>query len=125
MNGFRFGRFIEAWQRRVPELPCPLKFEDGRVFERREPRFNNGQEWEEVLDYRPEWNWRWVEEEAKGMKGELSELDSIPTIAGVVFLGLIDGKHKCRPATEDELRQARPEPSGGILGLLAKAARRG
>jgi hypothetical protein len=124
VNGFHFGRFIEAWRRRIPELPCPLKFEDGKVFERREPRFNNGQEWEEATDYLPEWNWRWVEAEAKGMKGELPEPRNMPTIAGVVFLGLVDGKHQCRPATEDEIRQARPEPSGGILGLLAKAAAR-
>ena len=120
------GRFCSdnRWPLLKRSLRCPLKLEDGRVFERLNPRFNNGQEWDEALDYRPEWNWRWVEEEAKGMKGERSELDSVPTIAGVAFLGLIDGKHQCRPATEDEIRQARPEPSGGILGLLAKTAAR-
>jgi hypothetical protein len=122
VNGFQFGRFIEAWRRCIPELPCPLKFEDGRLFLGLNPKYNDGVEWEESIEERPEWNWRGVEAEAKGMKGELPELDSIPTIAGVVFLGPIDGKHQCRPATEEELRQERPEPSGGILGLLAKAA---
>jgi hypothetical protein len=45
-----------------------------------------------------------VEQEAKGMEGELPEADSMPTIAGVLFLGLIEGKHQCRPATEEEIR---------------------
>ncbi len=26
------GRFIEAWQRQLPHLTCPLRFEDGRLF---------------------------------------------------------------------------------------------
>jgi hypothetical protein len=105
-NQFYFECFIEAWRRCIPELPCPLKFEDGRVFLRLNPRFNNGQEWEEAIDYLPERNWRWVEQEAKGMESELPEADSMPTIAGVALLGLIDGKHQCRRATEDEIRQA-------------------
>ncbi len=109
VNGFHFGLFIEAWQRRIPELTCPLKLEGGRVFLRLNPKYNNGQEWEEATDELPEWRWRWVEEEAKGAKGELPEPGSMPTIAGVVFLGLIDGKHQCRPVTKDEIR-ARPEP---------------
>ena len=105
VNGFRFGPFIAAWHRRIPELPCPLKLEDGRVFERLDPRFNNGQEWEEATDYLPEWNWRWVEQGAKGIERELPEPENMPTIAAVVFLGLIDGTHQCRPATDDEIRQ--------------------
>jgi hypothetical protein len=56
-----------------------------------------------------------------GMKGELPEPRDMPTIAGVVFLGIVDGKHRCRPATKDEVLQLRPEPSGGILGLFASA----
>jgi hypothetical protein len=31
----------------------------------------------------------------------------MPTIGGVVFLGVVSGKHRCRPATEEEL--LRPE----------------
>jgi hypothetical protein len=100
VNGFRFGRFIDAWRRCIPALPCPLKFDDGRVFERGEPIFNNRQEWEQAPDYLPEWKWRRVEQEGKGMKGEFPEPWNIPMIAGGVFLGLVDGKHQCRPATE-------------------------
>jgi len=122
VNGINFGRFIEAWQCRIPDLPCPLKFEDGRVFLRLNPKYNDGVEWEESIEERPEWAWRWVEEEATG---ELPELRDIPTIAGVVFLGLVDGKHQCRPATKDEALQLRPEPLGGILGLFASARLQG
>jgi hypothetical protein len=97
-----------------------LKWENQRLFRRLNPRYNHGQEWGK-RDL-PEWRWRWVEAEAKGIKGELPEPQNMPTIAGVVFLGLVDGKHEYRPATETEIRQTRTESSGGILGPLAKAA---
>jgi hypothetical protein len=32
-----FRRIIEAWQRRLPQLTCPLRFEDGRLFRRLRP----------------------------------------------------------------------------------------
>jgi len=28
----QLGRMIEAWQRQFPQLTCPLRFEDGRLF---------------------------------------------------------------------------------------------
>ena len=41
--------FIEAWERQLPEMPCPLKQQDGRLFYRL-PRHSNGFEWEEDID---------------------------------------------------------------------------
>jgi len=29
-----FGRIIEAWQRQIPDLMCPYKFEGDRLFEK-------------------------------------------------------------------------------------------
>lgn len=75
---------------------------------------NDGQEWEEVTDYLPEWDWRRVEREAKGQRGELSKPEDMPTMAGVVFLGLIDGTHQCRPATVDEIWRAPLERSRSL-----------
>lgn len=31
---FLFEKFIEAWQRQIPELPCPLRINDGRIEKR-------------------------------------------------------------------------------------------
>jgi hypothetical protein len=35
LNEITFGLQIEAWKRQLPHLPCPLRFEDGRLFQRR------------------------------------------------------------------------------------------
>ena len=32
-----FGRIIEAWERQLPYLTCPLKFEDGRLLRHLRP----------------------------------------------------------------------------------------
>ena len=50
-----FGRFIEAWERQLPQLTCPLKFEDGRLFRRLLPE-RRGEEsrWEENVRIQPE-----------------------------------------------------------------------
>src|ERR1022692_1594869 len=46
--------FIEAWQRQIPELPCPLKQENGLLFCRYDPASNNGVEWEEAKEQYPD-----------------------------------------------------------------------
>ena len=117
INEIKFGDQIEAWQRQLPHLPCPLKFEEGRLFKRQ----RNG-DWFEAVDV--SWRARWwgVECDARGAPGDWAygtcpELWSDPdpnplarmaSILAVTFLGVIDGKNACRPATDDELR--RPEP---------------
>jgi hypothetical protein len=45
INEIKFGDQIEAWQRQLPQLPCPLKFEEGRLFKRQ----RNG-DWFEAVD---------------------------------------------------------------------------
>ncbi len=41
--------FIEAWERQLPEMPCPLKQQDGRLFHRLNTTYSNGIEWEEQV----------------------------------------------------------------------------
>jgi hypothetical protein len=45
INEIKFGDQIEAWQRQLPHLPCPLKFEEGRLFKRQ----RNGDSRSDVL----------------------------------------------------------------------------
>ena len=190
----RYGKFITAWSRQIPELPCPLKIENGHIFfhEVMEKKTTTGRstvrlvrrgdlhaievttpDWrrydesfrgkikrpddlkeilavldranvidreillvadgtteivlDDALDLEAavpalvaagwmlpgvqEWNgpdeptlshWSCVEAEANG--GKHLPTKNAPTIPAVVFQGIIDGKHKCRPATADEIR---------------------
>ncbi len=36
-HSIHFGKMIEAWQRQLPQLMCPLRFEGGRLFMRHRP----------------------------------------------------------------------------------------
>jgi hypothetical protein len=188
----RYDAFITAWSRQIPELPCPLKIEDGHIFfhEVMEKKKTTGRspvrlvrrgnlhaievttpDWRrydesfrgikrpddlkeilavldrvnvidrelllvadgtteivlhDALDLEAavpalvaagwmlprvqEWSgpdeltlshWRCVEAEANGGNHLPTKAPPIPA---VVFLGIIDGKHKCRPAAADEIR---------------------
>jgi hypothetical protein len=53
--------------------------------------------WHEAIDEGPEWNWREVEKDVNGYAWPPPKPEDIPTIPAIVFLGLVDGKHPCRP----------------------------
>jgi hypothetical protein len=97
----QYDTFIKAWNRQIPDLPCPLKVENGQLFWHQNPRYNHGQEWigpnERTLSH-----WYCVEANANG--GIYPPVKDAPTIPAVVFLGLIDREHKCRPATSREIQ---------------------
>jgi hypothetical protein len=54
---------IEAWNRQLPHLPCPLKFENDRLFK----RLRTG-EWFEAVDVNWGSHWRHVEDEARSFQ---------------------------------------------------------
>jgi len=58
--------------------------------------------WHEAIDQGPEWNWLDVEQDAKGYTWPPPRLKDIPTIPAIVFLGVVDGEHKCRPVNPKE-----------------------
>jgi len=108
---------IEAWQRQIPDLLCPLKIEDGKIY-RHERVYRDEMpagfpgreklpmfwiEWREDTEGPTE---RW-ENLAYDVNVVPSEMQRIP---GVVFLGMIEGKHHCRPATEAEINQRSEKP---------------
>jgi hypothetical protein len=114
LNEMIFGDMISAWGRQIPDLPCPLKFEEGSLFKRQ----RNG-DWLEEIDVSWIAHWWGVECDARGtpedwaygrlpslwQEPDPNPLGRMPSIPGVIFEGVVDGKHRCRPATNEELQQ--------------------
>jgi hypothetical protein len=95
-----YGMFIEAWNRQLPELPCPLRLQAGRLFRRVTSKSEEGVEWQEAMDVYGAAHWRFVEYEAsrdlmRARGGQ--QLEKAPHIAAVVFSGVVDGRHSCKP----------------------------
>jgi len=98
-----FGRVIEAWQRQLPFLTCPLKFEDGRLFGRLSPeKLGAEPTWEEDVRIQSGERWLKIPEVLAN-----SDFEKMLILSAVVFLGVVGAKHQCRPATEENL--PRPE----------------
>jgi hypothetical protein len=111
-----FGRIIEAWQRQLPQLTCPLKFEDGRLFRRLCPnRRGEMPTWEEDVRIQPQERWLSIFEVLLN-----SDLEAMLIVSAVAFQGVVGAKHQCRPATEEDLQRpivgAIKEPTGFSLG---------
>jgi hypothetical protein len=113
---------------------CPWKIEDRRLYRHlRKGACSPGNGlaaldggWHEAIDEGPQSRWRDVEREAWGEVGPPINPAEIPRVAAVVFEGVVDGKHRCRPATAAEAQQETPidRQEGGIFGRLCKAASR-
>lgn len=101
-----FEKLNAAWQRRLPQLPCPLKFEDGRLFRRLKPN-KRGEEptWEEDVSIDAEVRWLKIPQVYADTNFETME-----TISGLIFLGVQNGKRRCRAATNEELMRQEIEP---------------
>jgi hypothetical protein len=94
-----YGMFIEAWKRQLPELPCPLRLQAGRLFRRVASKSEEGAEWQEAVDVYGPAHWRFVEYEASRdlMRARgVHQLEKTPHIAAVVFSGVVDGRHLCK-----------------------------
>jgi len=112
-----FGRVIDAWQRQLPQITCPLKFEDGRLFRRLRPdRLGEMPAWEEDLRIQPEERWLSIREVLSN-----TDFEAMTTISAVIFLGVDGVKHQCRAITPEDFRQAMvelpiKEPTGFLFG---------
>ena len=96
-----------------------LKVEGGRIFRTltsdQQRQFERGismTQWSPVVDSEwwlfnlcdPNRRWREVEEEALSLElGRHHPRQPIPTFVAVTFLGVIGGRHRCRPATDAEV----------------------
>ena len=104
-------KFIGAWERQIPEMPCPLRMDGEQVFRHaskthnddwRRPA-NDGVEWEEATEFSAEEGWRIVEREAFNgwaKDRKINDLRPSAHCSAVVFLGLGDREYPCRPADE-------------------------
>jgi hypothetical protein len=100
-----FGRLAEAWQRQLPHLTCPLKFEEGRLLRRLKPaRRGEPSEWEEDYKIKPLDRWLTIPEVLSN-----TDFEAGLTIPAVVFVGVGGAKHQCRPATREDLQSVETE----------------
>jgi hypothetical protein len=96
-----FGRMIEAWQRQLPELICPLRFEEGRLFRRQTPEKRGVEsKWQEDKTIDPMLRWFKIPEIAAN-----SELKSNLILPAIVFKGVVGEKHQCKGPTEEDLQR--------------------
>jgi hypothetical protein len=97
-----FAAFINAWNRRLPGLVCPLKLENGELYFR---TLGDGscEVWQENTDAGPHARWRHVEWDATD--NEPRAVEDVPTVAAVKFLGVVNGKHHCKADLGPSQRQ--------------------
>lgn len=104
-HSIHLGKIIEAWQRQLPHLTCPLRFEDGRLFKRLRPDGRGAEsKWKECAGI--QWVERWF---AIPEVFANSDIEAGEPISALVFLGVVAGRHHCRPASDEELQRADPE----------------
>lgn len=100
-----FGRIVEAWQRNLSGIVCPLRFEDGRLFRRLVPEKRGAEaKWEEDIRIQPQMRWLSIPEVWAD-----ADFDANHVVAAVMFEGVVGVKHQCRPATREEFRQVQTE----------------
>jgi len=115
-------QFIDAWHRHFAGMKCPLSIEEDRLLRRADPRFNDGKEWIEearVLRH-PHDAWLSIEQEV-GDKAPTWVGDKTTSVA-VAFAGLTNGDSKWTLAGASDVELKVPEATGGIHGILARAA---
>ena len=133
--------FTDAWERRLPDWPCPQKFDSGCLFVRTLNRVageaRDEETWVQDEAVQPKAIWREFERYIKwlalgkpnGLRiGPLNLcLDDIPTIPALTFRGVgprelwsgrIENQHCCRSSTPEELEKPDPEPRDGLLKKL-------
>ena len=102
--------FIRAWERQLPEMVCPLRVDGERVFQRISKKVyfsppsslgmaNEGFYWQEATHSGQE-QWRDVEREAF-LANPTEDQEGASHCTAVIFLGVIDGKHRCKPLDEN------------------------
>jgi hypothetical protein len=88
--------FAEVWKRQLPDLFYPLRFDNGKLYYR-----DFHEQWHEKESIQPQHKWRHIESDALRTEPasitEEPSLEAMPTFPAVVFLGVIDGKHRCKP----------------------------
>jgi hypothetical protein len=90
--------FTEMWKQRLPNLPCPLRIEGDKLFCRMKPERGGEEPYWEPHYRTPEYDWWRIECEALGVHAGVSPAeDHRPTLSCIEFVGVVDGKHQCRP----------------------------
>ena len=87
--------------------PSYTELEAARVYQRGAGLWplgdGSGEVWQEKTDVGQQARWRAVEWNATS--NESGVLEDRPTVAAVRFLGVVNGKHRCKPTTQCDMRQ--------------------
>jgi hypothetical protein len=81
---------------------------------------NGIESWEENESLRPQAHWRHVEWEIARTETRVEDLPTIQTIQAVYFLGLVDGEHKYREATPEEVEARREKYMAELREIYAR-----
>jgi hypothetical protein len=92
-----FSAFINAWNRRLPGLACPLKLENGELYFRTLDD-GSGEVWQQKTDVSPQGRWKTVQSDATGK--ESAAFEDVPPVLAVIFLGVVNGQHRCKSESE-------------------------
>ena len=96
-----FAAFINAWNRRLPGLVCPLKLQDGLAYFRTLGD-DSSEIWQQRTRAGTQARWSAVQRDAAGTESDTRE--DMPTVPGVRFLGVVYGRHRC--TADSQARQA-------------------
>jgi hypothetical protein len=107
---WKFRNFADSWARQNPDEPCPMKFENGKRYALNYGAWN-------CVSREADKEWRFFEWElTSGINWVWSP--KVPKQVGIYFLGVIDGEHKFRGATSEEVENY-VFPTTGLIGRLA------
>lgn len=112
----RFKRFSKAWSRQTPGTECPIKFESGKRYGLKFGKWD-------CISTDPIREWAWLRWEALGRPTNWVYSPLIPEIPGVFFLGVVDGEHKIRAATQAETENY-IVPATGFVGRFVEMQKR-
>jgi hypothetical protein len=113
----RFNQFGDAWGRQNPGVECPMKFEDGKRYVLRYGKWD-------CASTDPEREWASLRWEELG-RPTLNIWDPlVPRIPGLFFLGVVDGKHKARAATQEETDNYILPTTGAVGRVIEMETRR-
>jgi len=133
--------FTEAWQRQLPNLPCPKKFEDGHLLIRsvgRIPGENRDEvQWIEDVDVTAAVIWNNILCDVAVDLGEsvggkrYGRTVGRDAVRALTFMGvgpvkrscgpwphIVENQHRARPSTPEELEKPDPKPKDGLIKTL-------
>jgi hypothetical protein len=115
--------FIEAWCRNFQTWPCPLRIDGEQIFVKR------GTDWVRKDAGLPPSLETWLLIETEVFEDlpharEQNKRRNKPRVRAVIFAGIKGDKPQWNPVSGLDAERGSPEPTAGILGVLARVVKR-